>query len=502
MSNDAEHLSVDDLYQHLFEGADIIRNKVSEEYYKTYILPLVFYKAIDDTYQDRYEEALEEIGDEDLAKDEAWHDVIIPDEYRWEEALDQNSGLDVWMDKALTRIEKENEQLQGVFNASYSDASAINHAEIKQLIEHLNTKSLSLERVEPDILGEAYMRLVARFASKEGKSGGQFFTPREIADVMSNVLSPDKPSTVYDPTVGSGGLLISMADHYDDNTDGDAKQDLTLKGQEISPQIYPIAKMNLFLHDYNGEVEREDTLSNPQFTEDGGLETFDYLVANPPFSWNWDKDAGKNDPYGRYQWGMARKDRADYAFIQHMIRSLNDSGKMACVIPHGVLFRKYESKYREGMLEGQGDKFDGNIVDAIIGLPENLFHDISIPSALLIIDRDQPVERQDQVLFIHADQESFYEEKSNHNKLTEDGMQQIADIYHDYKTVERTSRAVGLDEIRENDYNLNIALYVDTTEPEEDIDVKEELKELRELQEEREEIEATMTEHMEALGYE
>ncbi len=497
--HNAEAVTEEELRDHLFKCADIIRDRVDPTQYKTYILPLIFYKAIDDTYEDRYQQKLEELDDEELAKDKAFHDFQIPEEYRYEKALERTDNLSRFLDETFNALEQENEKLENIFKVKYMDADSIGHDELHELLQHLNTRSLSLERVEPDILGEAYMDLVADFAEEEGKEGGQFFTPRKIVELMTEVLDPDEPCKILDPTVGSAGMLVQMAEHYRDNY-GDPKRDLVLKGQEINPGIAPIARMNIFLHNLAGEIAREDSLADPQFSNDGEIEKFDYVIANPPFSANWKKEKCREKHEYRWKWGMARKDRADYAFIQHMIASLNEEGKMACVIPHGVLFRKHEKKYRKGMLEGEGIGGE-EIVEAVIGMPENLFQNNSIPSGVLVINKDKPEERKGEVLFIHAADEDFYDELSNQNELTEEGIEHIVENYREWKTEERVSRAVPLDEIRENDYNLNIALYVDTTEPEEDIDVSEELKKLKELQAEREEIEKRMDEHMEVLGY-
>ena len=502
MSSKKEAMKVEELRKHLFKCADIIRDRVDPTEYKRYILPLIFYKAIDDTYEDRYQQAVEDLGEE-MADDKAVHDFLLPDEYRFGKALGKTENVDEFLDQAFNEIEKANpEKLENVFNVNFLEADSLDHDTIHQLLQHLNTRSLSLEQVKPDILGEAYMDLVADFAEAEGKSGGQFFTPQEIVQTMVRILDPSDKVDIYDPTVGSAGMLVEAAEHYRDKDGHNPKKDLTLKGQEINPGIAPIARMNLFLHNLTGEIAREDSLSKPQFTDNGELEKFDYVLANPPFSADWKKDKIKDDPFNRWTWGLARADRADYAFIQHMIHSLNEEGKMACVVPHGVLFRKHESKFRKGMLEGEGEEFDGNMVEAVIGLPENLFQNNSIPSGILVINRDKPEERKDEVLFIHAADEEFYEELSNQNRLTEEGINRIVEKYRNWETEERVSRAVSLDEIRENDYNLNIALYVDTTQPEEDINVTQELKKLHELQEEREEIEETMENHMEVLGYE
>lgn len=487
----------EELRDHLFKCADIIRDRVDPTDYKTYILPVVFYKAIDDTYQDRFDKALEETGDEELARDEAFHDFQIPEKYRYEKAKNKEENVDQFLNEAFDALEAKNpEKLENIFRVNFVNADGIDHDTLHTMLQHLDTKNISLERVKPDILGEAYMDLVRDFATKEGKDGGQYFTPQEMVQLMVKVLDPkngEDTIKMYDPTVGSAGMLVEMAEQYREI--GEPKKDLLLKGQEINPGIAPIARMNLFLHDLDGEITREDSLSKPQFTENGELEKFDYVLANPPFSADWQKDACQDDKYNRFEWGMARADRADYAFIQHMIASLNEEGKMACVIPHGVLFRKHESKFREPMLEN-------DIVEAVIGLPENLFQNNSIPSAILVVNKDKPEERKGQVQFIHAADENFYEELSNQNKLTENGIKEIVEKYRNWETEERVSRVVDLEEIQENDYNLNIALYVDTTEPEENIQVSKELEKLHELQSEREEIENQMTEHMEALNYE
>jgi type I restriction enzyme M protein len=510
-----EDITEEELRNHLFECANKIHDRVDPTDYKTYILPLVFYKSIDDTYKDRCVQAAEEIKETEiqdydefkeldeetrqLARDEAFHDFQIPKKYGYDKALDKSENVDEFLTEVFEELEKENpEKLSNIFKVQYTDEEGLDHAVLKRILEHLDTKNMSLERVKPDILGEAYMDLVQDFAEEEGKDGGQFFTPQEIVQTMVRVLDPsngDGTISVYDPTVGSAGMLVEMAEYYRNKEDHDPKRDLILKGQELNPGITPIARMNLFLHDLRGEIEREDSLADPKFTENGELEKFDYVLANPPFSWNWDKEESKSQGYGRFEWGLARADRADYAFIQHMIHSLNDNGQMACVVPHGVLFRKHESKFREPMLEN-------DMVEAIIGLPENLFQNVGIPSALLIVNKDKPEERKNQVQFIHAADENFYKELSNQNKLTEEGIDEIVEKYRNWTTEERVSRVVDIEEIRENDYNLNIALYVDTTEPEEEIEVSEELEKLHELQSKREEIENQVEEHMEALNYE
>ncbi|WP_259258030.1 type I restriction-modification system subunit M [Salinibacter ruber] len=494
-------LTLDELDRHLFKCADIILDAVDPTDYKDYILPLIFYKVISDTYQDEVSELAEELGNEDLARDPDLHDIAMPEKYSWEvlRGLNtQETNYDGFINEALNAIEDANpEKLDGVFRADYVSEDALDNRRLSKLVEHLSTHNLSAKRVPPDMLGEAYMDLVRHFAEEEGKEGGRFFTPPKIVRLMVRLLAPfEDGDRFHDPTVGSGGMLVEAAHHFRDEQDGDPSR-LELTGQELNPDIAAIAKMNLFIHGYNGAVEREDSLGAPAFTDNGHLEQFDHVLANFPFSADWPKSDLQDDAYGRFDWHekLPRADRGDYAFIMHMAHQLNETGQAAIVIPHGVLFRKYEGRYREPMLEQ-------DMVEAVVGLPENLFQNNSIPSAILVLNRDKPNEREGEVLFVHAADEAFYEELSNQNELTEDGLDHIVQNFNEWTTEERVSRAVPIDEIRENDYNLNIALYVDTTEPEEPIDVAEELTKLHDLQEERNEIESQLTEYMEALGYE
>lgn len=256
--------------------------------------------------------------------------------------------------------------------------------------------------------------------------------------------------------------------------------------------------MNLAIHDITGEIRKGDSLTSPQFiTADNKLERFDYILANFPFSARWAKEKLEDDPFHRFEGldKLPRKDRGDYAFLLHMAAQLNDTGQAAIVIPHGVLFRKHESVFREHLI-------NQDLIEAVIGLPSNLFQNNSIPAAVLLLNAEKPEERQDSIQFIHADDERFYKELSNQNQLLRGGIDEIAEVFKNWETTERRSRTVHHCEVRENDYNLNIALYVDTTEPEEDIDVLEEWDKLRELEAERKQILEKVAKGMNDLDYE
>ncbi|WP_436909027.1 type I restriction-modification system subunit M [Halosimplex marinum] len=497
-------LTLDELDSHLFKCADIIRDAVDPTDYKEYILPLVFYKAISDEFEQEYEEIVDEYG-EDFARRKNLYDVpVVPEGYLWDDLRMESEKVDEVLNEAFEELIAENPDLEGIFNTSYVEPDGLTDDRLIKLLEHLETVDLDRDSVPPDMLGEAYMDLVRHFAEEEGKSGGQFFTPPHIVRLCVRLVDEfEDGMTFHDPTVGSGGMLTEAAQYYRREQDGDPSK-LTFTGQEINPDIAAIARMNLALHALNGEIEREDSLLRPAFTDGEELERFDRVLANFPFSADWAKSDLQDDPYGRFDWHekLPRADRGDYAFIMHMAEQLKDpdrsddsGGKAAIVIPHGVLFRKHESRYREPMLEN-------DLVEAIVGLPENLFQNNSIPSAILVLNTDKPVERKGEVQFIHAADEDFYRELSNQNELTDEGVAHIVENFRNWATEERVSRTVSLEEIRENDYNLNVALYVDTTEPEEEIDVKKELSKLRELQAERKEIENRIDEHVEVLGYE
>ena len=498
-------LSLNDLENHLFKCADIIRDAVDPTDYKEYILPLVYYKSISDEFEKQYAETVEEYG-EDYARRNNLYDIpVVPEGYLWEDIRAVSDNVDQALNEAFDALAEENPELTGVFLADYIDPDGLDDDRLGKLVEHLSTHDLDRDSVPPDMLGEAYMDLVRHFAEEEGKSGGQFFTPPHIVNLCVRLVDEfEDGMTFHDPTVGSGGMLIEAARYYREEQGGNPRK-LTFTGQEINPDIAAIAKMNLSIHGLEREIEREDSLLNPAFTdeEDSELTRYDRVLANFPFSADWAKDDLQDDPHNRFDWHekLPRADRGDYAFIMHIAKQLKrpgrdeSGGKAAIVIPHGVLFRKHESRYRKPMLEN-------DMVEAIVGLPENLFQNNSIPSAVLVLNTDKPAEREGEVQFIHAADEDFYRDESNQNVLKDDGLDHIVTNFGEWTTEERVSRTVSLDEIRENDYNLNIALYVDTAEPEEDIDVEDELAKLRELQAERDEIEATMNEHMEALQYE
>jgi len=340
---------------------------------------------------------------------------------------------------------------------------------LQDLLRHFSTYRLRNEDFEsPDLLGSAYEYLIKMFADSAGKKGGEFYTPTEVVQLLVALMKPHAGMKVYDPTVGSGGMLVTTRNYLTQH--GENPSNLSLYGQEMNLNTWAICKMNMFLHGvFNADIRQGDTLGDPKHVQQGELMVYDRVIANPPFSLKkWGKGQADNDPYGRFPYGTPPKDAGDLAFIQHMIASVNAEGMMGVVVPNGVLFRgSSEKKIRKGILED-------DLLEAVIGLPSSLFYGTGIPAALLIINKNKPAERKNKVLFINGELE--YQEGKNQNKLRDTDIEHILDVYDSYEDERRYSKVVEMDEIRENDYNLNIRRYADTSPPPEQFDVKAILK--------------------------
>lgn len=505
MSTNVYHdVTPEELGKKLYGCADAIRDAVDEARYKNYILPLVFYKSIDDTFADRLDEKKDQFaGDEELAR-KAITGMSVPEDYRWSDITERSENIAPYLDEAFTALERENDQLRGVVRVTYSDEDALNDQRLRDLVQRINAFELSTEKVEKDFLGEAYMYMVGEFAKDEGKEGGQFFTPTDVIDLLVRILAKggdtdgfEKGASFHDPTAGSAGFLVHAASYFRNEQDGDPST-WNITGQELNADIASVAQMNTFMHGLEAEIRREDSLANPAFSNYlDDEEGFDYVLANFPFSADWPKSDLKDDKWDRFDWHekLPRADRGDYAFIMHIAKLLNDSGRAAVVIPHGVLFRSNEGRYREAMV-------DDDIVEAIIGLPDNLFQNVSLPSAVLVLNRDKDPSREDEVMFINASEEDFYTEQNNHNDLTETGIERILDAYSGWQTEDGICRAVPVDEIAENDYNLSISLYIDTIGDEEIVEVTSAYSQLKDARSARDAAEAQVDEDMGVLGYE
>ncbi|MFB9154662.1 type I restriction-modification system subunit M [Vibrio gallaecicus] len=343
-------------------------------------------------------------------------------------------------------------------------------AKLRDLLSHFSQHRLRNEDFErPDMLGTAYEYLIKMFADSAGKKGGEFYTPSEVVQLLVALLKPHAGMRIYDPTTGSGGMLVQTRNHLAKN--GENASNLSLFWQEMNLNTWAICKMNMFLHGVqSADIRKGDTLREPKHTEGGELMSFDRVIANPPFSLKkWGKDECDSDGFGRFPYGTPPKDAGDLAFVQHMIASTNNEGMVGVVMPHGVLFRgSSEKAIRQGILED-------DLLEAVIGLPSGLFYGTGIPACLLIINKNKSAARKGKVLFINSELE--FEEGKNQNKLREQDITKIVETFesHSFESkcdIKRYAKVVNFSEIAENDFNLNIRRYADTSPPAEIFDVR------------------------------
>ena len=472
-------IKLKDLEAHLWHAAHIITGPIDASDYKTYIFPILFFKRICDVYDEEFQEAMEQVGDEELAKGEMFHRIQIPESCHWRNVFNRTKDVGQSLKEAFRGIESANPKLHGIFgDASWTNKERLSDELLATLLNHFNKVNLGVASVRDDDMGRAYEYLIKRFADKANKKAGEFYTPRTIVCLMVNILDPQAGESVYDPACGTGGMLLETIHHVKENG-GDPRL-LKIKGQEKNLTTEAIARMNLFLHGQEDfDIIRGDTLRDPKFTQNDRLETFDCVIANPPFSLKeWGYDLWANDPYGRKQYGLAPKTNGDFAWVQHMFASLNEQGRMAVVLPHGVLFRGgAEGKIRTQLLKE-------NRIEAIIGVASNLFYGTGIPACILVLRKSRPANHQDHVLIINA--EEIFTKGRAQNTLSNVQADEIFNIYRQQETagpkaeeIEGVARWVALTEIEENDFNLNIARYVQKPLEEETFTVEEALKDFQ-----------------------
>ena len=503
-----------DIEQVLWNACDSFRGKIDSSRYKDYILSMLFVKYLSDVSKEKREEYLRQyegdlrrveraMGRERFALDEQ-----ATFDYLYDNRNDTEIGQKI--NVALRKIEDHNSgKLRNVFRAIDFNSQADfgepkeKNATLRNLLEDFSRLDLSPSQLgAADVIGDAYEYMIAMFASDAGKKGGEFFTPSQVSELVASLVQPRENDRIYDPTCGSGGLLLKAYKKVPSDK-------VAIYGQEMNQQTWALCTMNMFLHGVDdARIWQGDTLSNPHNIDGDSLMKFQVVVANPPFSLDkWDsgflagaeadsqgkkKMSAELDPYHRFDLGVPPTSKGDYAFVLHMLASLDaENGRMAVVLPHGVLFRgASEGRIRRQLVEM-------NLLEAVVGLPANLFYGTGIPACILVFRKNRP--RRD-VLFIDASGEGNFEKGKNQNILRDSDIARIVDTYRAWREEPKYSHAASFDEIRENDFNLNIPRYVDTFEEEELVDIDEVQQTIAGIEAELAEVQAQMKEYLEELG--
>lgn len=487
-----------DLETRLWQAANALRGPVDPADFKTYVFPMLFWKWISDTWVYEHDEALDDYGDglnDEIEAD--YHRFEMPAGTLWSEATTKVTNLGAEIATAFQRIEKANPRsLAGVFgDASWGNKERIPEATLLGLIKAFNEIRLDPSTVSHDLLGAGYEYLLKNFADESGKKAGEFFTPREVVNLIVGVLRPESGESVHDPTCGSGGMLVATINQIREQ--GKDHRTLRLYGQEVNLTTASIARMNLFLHEIEDfDIKRGDTLRAPAFKDtNGALRQFDVVIANPPFSLtDWGADRWPADP--RAFCGVPPAKNGDYAFIQHMISSIKPgSGRVGVVMPHGVLFRgSAEARIRQCLIEK-------DLLDAVIGLPPNLFYSTAIPACILVFRDQKAADRKNNVLFV--DGSARFVKGKNQNRMTDEDIKILIRAYETGEDPDGEGganvRLVPFDEIKDNGFDLNIGRYIKVA-AEETADLGTALVAYADARQKRLDTEAAMFQRLAAAG--
>jgi len=448
-----DKLSQQKLESYLWGCAEYLRNKIDAGDYKVYIFPMLFYKRVSDVYDEEYESLLEETGDKKFAKNPINHRFQIPEGHHWNDLRKVTKDVGNKIQKSMQEIGKANpEILYDIFgDANWGYKERLSDETLIDLIEHFSTEKLSLARVADDQMGNGYEYLIKKFADDSGHTAAEFYTNRSLVSLMTELLKPQPHESIYDPTCGTGGMLLECINYLKRN-----KKDhrtITLYGQEKNTISSSIARMNTLLHGHtDAKIKQADTLEEPVFLIGDKLQEFDVILANPPYSIKkWNQKGWNQDPYNRNIYGTPPKGRADYAFIQHIVKSLSKNGRTAILLPHGVLFRDEEEDIREKLVKD--DK-----LDTVIGLPKDMFYNSPMEACIMIFHNNKKGKRKDHVLFINAIKD--FERIDKKNFVNESHIKKISNIYEKFETIKDFSYVAHIDKIKQNNNLLSISLYV------------------------------------------
>jgi type I restriction enzyme M protein len=515
--SESNNLDLGAMEHWLWDAACVIRGPLDAPKFKDYILPLIFLKRLSDIFDDEMKELAADAGSEKEARHWVENDhslvrVYIPDKAKWASVAQKTTGLGEYLTDAVRSVARENPRLQGVidikdFNETSAGQRIISDDHLGSLVQVLSRHRLGMKDVEADILGRAYEYLLRKFAEGQGQSAGEFYTPREVTWLMAYMLDPQPGDEIYDPACGSGGLLIKSQlrllethgvkknSHYELPNEYDH---LHVFGQEINHTTYAMVRMNTFLYDMEDQIALGDTMIRPAFTNpDGSLRRFDKVTANPMWNQTFDTAIYENDPFERFKFGIPTSSSADWGWIQHMFASLKDDGKMAVVLDTGAVARGSGNQGSNRERDIRKEFIERDLVECVIMLPENLFYNTTAPGIIIVINKAKC--HKGEIILINASK--LFNKGKPKNYLAEEHINQVYEIYHDWRDEEGLSKIITKEEAVRNDYNLSPSRYVSINGKEEYRPVEEILVELAEVEEERREIDQQLNDMLGRLGF-
>jgi len=516
-----EVLDISALETWLWDAACKIRGATDAPKFKDFILPLVFYKRLSDVFDDEFAGKVAEFGGEELAWELVKLDhedalktgrppvirFYIPREYRWDKLRHHPADGDLgqFVSTAMREVARFNPELQGVldvkdFNERQSGQRTLDDEHLAALIEVLSRHRLGLNNTQPDILGRAYEYLLRKFAEGQGQSAGEFYTPVEVGWLMARLIDPAPHTRIYDPTCGSAGLLIKARLLFEQQHPEQKPKAPKLYGQELNPTTFAMAKMNMFLHDYHAFFAIGDTFLRPGFAAlKAGLEHFDYVVANPMWNQkNYNESFYEHDQWGRFVYGTPPGSSADWGWVQHMLASLNDTGRAAIVLDTGAVSRGSGSKSASKEKEIRKAFVEQDFIEGVILLPDNLFYNTTAPGIILLLNREKAPDRRGQMLLVNAS--AFFTKEKPKNVLTPEGIEAVAGVYRRWETQEKLSRVITLEEARNADYNLSPSQFVEVGDRAQHRPLPEILADLTAARTARERVDAELAEVLARLG--